>query len=157
MSYCGSYCLWYLLMESKNQDAAAPHRNELLTMGKICTDAYSVCKLFTGKWHHSAICTLPSTFWFIKSQWTVAFYFFHNFQKGPGSCRIADFLLMWGSCQFIPFILLMCVMKIKLLPPSRFSEEQSVRTISFRHYTKAMWLTFKGLYDVTGSSLAFGV
>lgn len=51
----------------------------------------------------------------------------------------------------------MYVMKIKLLPPLRYPKEQSLRTNSFQPYTKAMGLTFQGLYDVSGSSLAFVV
>lgn len=39
MSYCCYYCLWYVLMESKNQYAAALCRNGLITMVKICTEA----------------------------------------------------------------------------------------------------------------------
>lgn len=51
----------------------------------------------------------------------------------------------------------MCAMKIKLLPPPSFPKEQSVRANSFQPYTKAIGLTFQGLYDVSGSSLAFVV
>lgn len=36
-------------------------------------------------------------------------------------------------------------------------QRTKLRTSSFQRYRKAMGLTFKGLYDVTGSSLAFAV
>lgn len=104
----------------------------------------------------ASICWQMTSFYYLHTSQHLLLYRITS-NKGPANAELQIFIWREVFWQFVSFILLMCVMKIKLLPPPRFPEEQSERTNSFQPYTKAMWLTFQGLYDVSGSSLAFVV